>query len=113
MDMLDSMVAAVGTPDAVHRKLEALGPAHTRHGARALEHMPVFQRALGRLLLDGLGEAGLTDEVLCVGGGCHARRSVGMTASASRARSCVCLIEPVCGAADNESLLHCLCLSVS
>ena len=66
MDMLDSMVAAVATPDAVHRKLEALGPAHTRHGARALEHMPVFQRALGRLLLDGLGEAGLTDEVLCV-----------------------------------------------
>ena len=69
MDMLDSMVAAVATPDAVHRKLEALGPAHTRHGARALEHMPVFQRALGRLLLDGLGEAGLTDEVLCVCGG--------------------------------------------
>ncbi len=36
--------------DAVHRKMEGLGPLHHRNSVRAYEHMPIFETVVVALL---------------------------------------------------------------
>jgi len=90
VDMIDSMVTALDDPPAVHRKMEGLGAVHHRHGVRALEHMPVFQGVVVRLLRGALleeftGEVAeawgwlwgwLTESMLVVENASHAKASL-------------------------------------
>ena len=59
---LGVQVGALDDLSVVHRKIEGLGGIHHRHGVHALEHMPVFQGVVVKLLSEALGPD-LTDDV--------------------------------------------------
>mmetsp|Transcript_52367 Transcript_52367/g.109238 ORF Transcript_52367/g.109238 Transcript_52367/m.109238 type:complete len:504 (+) Transcript_52367:153-1664(+) len=50
VDMIDSMVNSLDDMDAVHRKMEGLGPLHHRNSVHAYEHMPIFETVVVALL---------------------------------------------------------------
>ena len=56
IDMIDSIITALDDLAVVHRKMEVLGGTHHRHGVRAQEHMPIFEKVVVTLLREALQE---------------------------------------------------------